>query len=201
MSWGDITKKRAREILKKYYTDEYKDTGVKGGKYLFNWCEEYKELINNCVVCCVTSEIDYIIKKSYEDTGAPLSYEDLDLFDVDSFIEDVTNNHKEEVKKWLIDSGFNPNETLKTLDKEDLKLMCDELNLGSGDYETEIYEWWVIDELLLYRLEQQGEVILNNKFWGRQTTGQSVSCDNSVIEAFISMLEDRFYLSKEDFVK
>jgi len=41
---------------------------------------------------------------------------------------------------------------------------------------------------LLYWLRQQeGQVFLND-VWGRQTTGQSISLDGSVIDAFIEML-------------
>lgn len=58
---------RAKEIIKLY------DSGKKD---LFNWCDEYNEFVHDCVLYCVSSEWDYMLKKSYEDSESPVNYED-----------------------------------------------------------------------------------------------------------------------------
>lgn len=179
----NITKQRMQEILKRY----------EGGDHdLFNWCEEYKDFVNSCTHGNVNAEIDYILKKSYEDSEAPLSYEDIpEQLDEDGFIDWVCKEKPEEVKEWLRDHGFNENEALKSLDKDDLISIAQDLD-EDGEYlkQGEVYEWHVISDPLLYRLEKQGEIILNGIFWGRQTTGQSIQLDACVIDAFIAILED-----------
>lgn len=198
----NLTKERAKEILKQYETD----------KALFNWCEEYKDFINLNVGCCLSSEIDYILKKSYEDNEAPLSYEDLDLFDLNKAKEHILYKFDELSKEEHEDFLYKINEDLfqnldteeqreerlnkylETLNKEDLENLFNDLDLDTYEAHAEVYEWWFISDTLLYRLEEQGEVILNKCFWGRCTTGQHISLDYCCIEAFINLLKDRFDL-------
>jgi hypothetical protein len=214
---GDkMNKERAKEILKEYETR----------KDLFNWCEEYKQFVNECVSCCVTTEWDYILKKSFEDNDAPFSYNELDLIDYDSIREEITYNirnntsNKEELKDFIenlnlinITCGYlyfyDEESELKELLKKDVNEIqqelinyIDELSdegifalyeehpdiMGCAqDHQKEIYEWWVIQDPLKYRLEQQGETILNGA-WGRCSSGQSISLDYCVIRAYLSML-------------
>ena len=49
-----------------------------------------------------------------------------------------------------------------------------------------------VDALSIYanRLKQQGQIILDENIWGRQTTGQHISLDYCCISAFLSLLED-----------
>jgi hypothetical protein len=201
--WKNISDARAKQIIKKYETDEYKNTGVSGGKYLFNWCEEYKQFINDCVCYCVTSEIDYILKKSWEDSDAPLSYEDLDLFDIDTAREQALylyDENEEEYKEYSNDPDtFNRKVKnkgdfevfLNSLDKEELKELCENFNIDRDTTDAEIYEWWIISDPLKYRLEQEGEIFLNKEYWGRQTTGQGISQDSCCLDSFINLLKDK----------
>ena len=184
-----ITKERIKEIL----------TKAKNDKDLFNWCEEYKQFVNDCVHKCISSEVDYILKKSWEDREAPLSYEDLDFFDFDTTKEEILyayDDRETEFKEYANDeSTFNRRVKnkgdfevfLNSLNDDELKELCD--HFGIEPAEIEVYEWWVISDPLAYRLEKQGEIFLNG-FWGRCTTGQSISLDYCVIKAFLSMLED-----------
>jgi hypothetical protein len=44
----------------------------------------------------------------------------------------------------------------------------------------EVFEWWEVGEWLAEKLEAAGEVVIRNGYgdwWGRRTTGQSVSLD------------------------
>lgn len=204
--WRDITRERAKEIITKFETDTYEKEGVRGGEYLFNWCEEYKNFISECVNGCVSSEVDYILKKSYEDSDTPLSYEDIDLFDMDKAREHILYNYednKEELKEYANDKeSFNrkvKNKSdfevfLNSLDKEELQEMFNKFDfLERSEAEGEVYEWWIISDPLKYRLEQEGEIFLKGgcvEFWGRQTTGQSISLDSCCLHAFINYLKD-----------
>lgn|SRR3990167_2562639 len=191
-----ITKEKAQEILKRYNNGEHE---------LFNFCEEYKDFISNCVHSCVSPEVDYILKKSYEDNETPLSYEDLDLFDKDKAIEHLSYKFDESEQEF-IEYSNNP-ETfnrkvknrsdfevfLNSLSKDELKTMFEELNLDTYEAHTEVYEWWVISDPLKYRLEQQGEIFLKGgccDFWGRTCSGQSIALDSVCINAFIDLLKD-----------
>ncbi len=52
----------------------------------------------------------------------------------------------------------------------------------NGLYVFEIFEWWAVSCWLAGKLSEHGEVVLENEYWGRQTTGQAISND-SVIES------------------
>lgn len=187
-----IAKERRAEIIKIYES---------GKRDLFNWCEEYKQFIHECVLYCVSSEWDYMLKKSYEDSNSPVNYEDLDLFDIDKAINHLAYNYdtnEEEYKEYANNEGtFNrrvKNKSdfevfLNSLSKEELKTMFEDLDEDLSDAEGEIYEWWIISNPLEYQLEKQEEIFLNGA-WGRQSTGQSVSFDYCVIKAFIQWLKD-----------
>lgn len=198
-----ITKERKKEILEQY----------KNKSDLFNWCEEYQKFISDSVHQCVTTEWEYIIKKSYEDSDAPFSYEDLDLFDSDSAKEEILqvyNNINDEEKKEFLDElnlirigggyfEFDPDkinnfeEELNGLDDDDeIRTILEEhpdINGDSYAHQIEVYEWWIISDPLYYWLTKQGEIIINGA-WGRCTTGQSISLDYCCMKAFISMLEE-----------
>jgi len=199
-----ITKQRAKEILKAY-NDPNPEHDVKKGYNLFNWCEEYKDFIGNCVHGCVSYEVEYILKKSWEDNEAPFSYEDIDLFDLDKAKEHILYNFDDDEEKFKEYSN-NPDTFnrkvknkgdfevfLNSLDKEELKELFNEFNLDTSEADAEVYEWWVISDPLKYRLEQQNEVFLEGgccSFWGRCTSGQAISLDSCCINAFINLLKD-----------
>ena len=61
------------------------------------------------------------------------------------------------------------------IDKLDDKIS--ELQTEDGNY-REVYEWWDVSPWLCNRLEEYGEVVIPSMaYWGRQTTGQSISLD------------------------
>lgn len=191
-----ISKDRAMEILKIY----------KDGKHdLFNWCREYEDFINKSVCTCVSMEWEYMLKKSYEDSESPCNYEDLDLFNkdlaVESIIDILKNDKNEDELKDLFEKTNEENNLkiktigdyevyLKSLDNYDLRDLCqDEFKIYEDSTDSEVYEWWIIKDPLKYRLEEQGQIFLNDA-WGRCTTGQSISLDYCCIKAFLSMLKD-----------
>lgn len=193
-----MNKQIAEKILKRFKTETD----------LFNWCDEYKQYVSNGVSCCVTMEWDYMLKKSYEDNESPVSYEDLDLFDSDLFIERLEyeyNNADDEIKKELIENINNEIKTFEELkkylenkDNDDLKEILNDIDrlidIDLSECEAEIYEWWVLGDDLKYWLGQENEIFLNDA-WGRCTTGQSISLDYSVRHSFLNMLSQRYNLT------
>ena len=186
MSYLNITKERAKEILKQYEED----------KAIFNWCKEYNDFVNSNVLVCVSVEWDYMLKKSYEDSESPVSYEDLETpyIDFEQLRDDFKENKEKlkDYKKWLKRKGIEDTETdFESEDEDNLKEYLEDTNqIEEYERNIEIYEWWIIEDPLKYRLEEEREIFLNGA-WGRQTTGQRIILDNVVIHAFISWLEDR----------
>ena len=189
----NITTQRKQEILKKFETD----------KDLFNWCEEYKQFVNESVHQCVSSEWDYILKKSVEDSNTPFSYEDINLFDTDKAKEHALYNYDTNEKKYTeyannpdtfnrkVENAADFEVFLNSLTKNELETLFEDLKLDTDDARVEIYEWWIISDPLAYRLEKSDCIFVGGA-WGRQTTGQSISLDYCVIKAFISWLNDSY---------
>ena len=195
-----ITTERKDAILKKYDS---------GDHALFNWCDEYNNYISSSVNLCVTLEVEYILKASIEDKDAPFSYDDLDLFDndkarehilykYDSFSIDEKSLLRSEVELCLgikINKS-NLSKSLDKLDKDQLKNIFSELDLDTYNANAEIFQWFIVSEPLIWGLKEQGEIILNDYYWGRQCCGQHISLDSVCITAFIEWLKD-LYTSPE----
>jgi hypothetical protein len=191
-----ISQDRIKKIIKLYETDKKRD--------LFNWCEEYKQFVGECALYCVSNEWDYMIKKSYEDNESPVNYEDLDLFDVDRARDHLTyiyDKNEEEFKEYAnnqetfnrrVNNKSDFEVFLNSLDIKELKEMFEKFEIDLSEAEAEVYEWWIISDPLKYRLEQRGEIFLNGA-WGRCTTGQSISLDETVIKAFIDTIKDQIH--------
>jgi hypothetical protein len=95
-------------------------------------CEpEFKKFVNYLRDGCynMTTEVEYILKKSIDDNEAPLKYDDY-------------------------------------------------------EQQIEVYSWYVLSDCILRQLQKRGEVVLNDYFWGRQCTGQSIEMDEIMIEIF-----------------
>lgn len=152
----NITRERAKDILNKYKTN----------KALFNWCDEYKQFVEDNVLFNNNSEVDYILKQSYEDRETPFSYED---------IENLYYTEEEIKKNYKLD--------LEDLNEEEQEEFIKE----HMEEPKEVLSWIVITDYLKYEFEEQKEVLLNN-YWGRQTFGQAYSLDGCLMKAFINKI-------------
>jgi hypothetical protein len=152
-----MNKERAKEILIKYKTD----------RDLFNWCEEYKQFVQDNVYFNDTMQIEYILKRSYEDIETPFNYED---------IENLYYTEEEIKIMWEYE--------LKTLSEEEQKEF---IKTKLEEEQKEVLCWISISDYLRYEFEQQKEVLLNN-YWGRQTFGQAYSLDSCLIHAFLNKI-------------
>ena len=60
---------------------------------------------------------------------------------------------------------------------DELEDKISELQAEDGDFK-EVYEWWDVSGWLCDKLQGYGEVVIPHMgYWGRQTTGQSISLD------------------------
>jgi len=166
--------------------------------------EEYKNFCDTYLnMYLMNEEVEYILKKSFEDSETPFSYDDFEHFYFDDDLakdeiieqfKSMNKEEKEEFTEYLKDNfiiGLDSEEELiRSLNEEETKKLIEEelnLNLRVEDYErqTEVMQWFLVcDDRILEQLEKRDEVILNNKFWGRQCYGQSITMDGVIIEIF-----------------
>jgi hypothetical protein len=195
--------KEAKQILEKSKTQ----------KDMFNWCEDYKDFVSTNIYACVTSEWDYMLKRSYEDSESPCSYQDFPstYFDEYEMIEAIKEKLKEDdldkteefdfistyidvdgekltKKEYVLFEQY-----LKDCDSEQLRDMIEkepflnDLDVYDYEHENEIYEWWLCSDYL--RGLMSDEVFCNGA-WGRQSTGQHMSLDYAMMEAYKKSLRD-----------
>ncbi len=55
---------------------------------------------------------------------------------------------------------------------------------------AEIMEWLIVDESMIRELKAQGEVVLDNRYWGRRCTGQQPYMDD-VIKRIVANINER----------
>ncbi len=68
------------------------------------------------------------------------------------------------------------------------------------DYDSEIFEWWLVTPWLYYRLKEREETVAdwcNLRFWGRRTTGQTITLDE-VMQQIQRETKYADYLDKEE---
>ena len=91
--------------------------------------------------------------------------------------EDITNLQKTD--EMLEDDGYETAE-----EKEKAR--------DNGEDTQEIFEWWIVSNWLLEKLEAHGEPVLKTElgdWWGRTCTGQAILLD-SVIETIYKEMRD-----------
>jgi len=200
-----MNKERAKEILLKY----------KEKHDLFNWCEEYEEFVNNNIHCLVNEEAEYMLKKGWEDNESPLSYDDINLDDYESLKENVIyeieNNYKEEQEQKdlreeinLVKSGgtyfdIEEKESFKefidNLENEDLRVLADEV-FQIEPNQKEVFQWFIVSSDIAHAIEEQGGVILNENWFGRECCGQSLSMDYMFIKIYLDKL--KYWFTEEE---
>lgn len=201
----ETTKERKAELLKMNYGDLQSQTEYKNyiEKVVFN-----KSCLMNEEVEYILKQSyeDNDAPFSYEDIP-PVYYDEdemkadiLKVFEELTEDEDATEEEfKEEVESFEGDLYFinKPKDTLNAIRlylndcyEDELKKMIEDepflndINLDDYERQTEVMQWFLMDERLLRQLEQRGELVLNDKYWGRQTFGQMLDMDGVIIEIF-----------------
>lgn len=162
-------------------------------------------LFKNEVYVCVSSWAEESFKRelfSYDDIENFYSYPEWsgkvcgeDLY-FEGGSDDLRNEFLEKLDEIEADSQslFDDGKiSSATHDRncESVSAAKDEVN----DLETEpqeIYEWWIVSRFLAKDLVNQGAPILDNDygvFWGRTTTGQSISMDGVIHQIAKNLIE------------
>lgn len=137
------------------------------------------KLVGREVNVCVSGLIEYILQKSYEDTNAPFSWDDVENYYID-------NSEEIEELQEQIDE-LEELEELTQEQKEQLEKLNDKIEELENEQEEpqEIYEWWSVSNWFADKLKAKGQCILSdgwNSYWGRCTSGQAILLDHVISE-------------------
>lgn len=117
---------------------------------------------------CVTSMVDYVLGKSWEDANAPFTW------------DDVSNAYEYVCPEC--------GETILSSDDDHAACEYCDWTGGSDELATElqdIFEWWSVSGWLCERLKEEGcPVIEDQNLWGRTCTGQSITLDGVIEKIF-----------------
>ena len=158
--------------------------------------------LQNCIV-------EYILSKSWEDTNAPFSYDDITNYsyygsvEIGGYWEELTEDERDqklELYEHLRDRADRVFDELEELQREadqeydDLQekidrwepvkdkyqTICENLESMDFDEKPEIYQWFSCSDWLIRELEEHGQCTVDNEFWGRQCCGQSITLDHVI---------------------
>lgn len=123
-----------------------------------------RKFVKREVLALATMTTEYILKKGWEDTDAPFSYDDVENVyqpvcpECGEVVEEVENDEGEMVYKCEY---------------------CDWEDEDEPDTQPqEIYEWWLVTDWFAKKLRDMGEPILvDEQIWGRTCTGQAILLD------------------------
>lgn len=184
-------------------------------------------LIEREVYCCMTSEVEYMLSKVWDnDEDNPFDENDYDAIMLPYCPEcEQTYGFEETTVDELNDEDFETDVGLndetdeledgflcpicgfwhKTVDGarkccgvDETVYKCIECGklCNEDEYEQldtkpeEVYEWWAVSKWFGEKLKEQGCVVIESwgkSYWGRCTTGQSISLDGCIVNIAKSM--------------
>ena len=148
-----------------------------------------KLLVSNHVFSNITLYIDYIIKSSYELPDAPVMYED--LYPYSTYYSSLLDtNYTQSELTHLIETYEDELQTATSqVKRNEVNAVLEELSSlleeGTPDY-PEVYEWYIVSPYLANQLKNQGEIIINDTLWGRQSTGQAIYLDGCITDIVLA---------------
>lgn len=139
-----------------------------------------QKFVDREVYSCATGMVEYILSKSWDDSNAPFSYDDIENYYKPKCSECGSSYGFKEVERDIM----NDDEEHVPTDGYECE-NCGEF-FAEDDYNDldtepqEIYEWWQVNDMLARDLIAKGEPVINDGFgyiWGRTCTGQSIMLD------------------------
>ena len=127
------------------------------------------KLVNREVFCCMTSEMEYILQHSYNESDPLYSWDEV----YDCCVARRCGECGEE--DWF-DEDDEGNHICKGCGHKYSEEEYEELDVA----DPEIYEWWAVSNWFGEKLREHGEVVLdgwNKQIWGRQCSGQAILLD------------------------
>lgn len=188
----------------------YKVNGVEYDSWSAKNQRIIDELVNREVYCCMTTEMEYMLsKKTFDfDDDNPFDDDDIMALDVHHcpkcgddecfetvLIDDLSKEelHTEENTYICPECGLEYTEFEEAQeccgrDVEVHRCSCGTI-LNEDEYQdtlssAEVYEWWAVSKWFGEKLKEQGCVVIDSwgkSYWGRCTTGQSISLDGCVV--------------------
>lgn len=127
-----------------------------------------ERIVNNEVLTCQSSLVEMLLQNDLA------SYDDI----INMYVD---NSEKIEELQNKIDE-IEENEELTEDQENEISELEERIEELAQEEEEpqEIFEWWVVSDWLADKLEEAGEPILKSDYetwWGRTTTGQSISMD------------------------
>ena len=169
------------------------------------------EVVYREVYCCVSTMAEYILKKSWEDSDAPFSNEDIEnpmqsaefKWDEEWIIicsteeleewkaereSDIEENRESELQDIEDDPQDDDEERIEEINENyddqliELEDVCNEAESQLDEYK-EIFEYWICSPWLISKLSERNEAVIEHEqIWCRCTTGQSISIDGVIRE-------------------
>lgn len=139
-----------------------------------------RKLVQRDVHANVNSMVDFILSQSYEHEP-PFTWDDIENFymypEYSGKHASVYTGKEEDIQEAI-------NSLKEKLDETEDEDVCAEIEEEIQDLEEletepqEIYEWWIVDSMMMEHLARLGEpVIRHENLWGRTTTGQAILLD------------------------
>lgn len=178
-------------------------------------------LVNREVLCCMTSEVEYMLGRVDEDDAdnpfdesdcdnmykkycpiceSSCGFQEISVGDLEDGDFKKENGYINDTDEWgdgyacpvcglLYESAQQARECC---DEDEFVYKCENCgkiyNQDEYDYLDErceeVYEWWAVTNWLGEKLKQHGCIVIDSfgkSYWGRQTTGQSISLDGRII--------------------
>ena len=148
---------------------------------------EVDAFVQREVIYCVSSLV-WELSKIWE--HLPSEYQDdiLGAYQGNPDYEEAATNHG-----WVLDEDgcivIGESETADSWEEA-----CSRMDIDLSEYQSEVYEHWVVSNFLANDLEAQGEKIIRDfmgieAIWCRQTTGQSISMDRVICDVWDALQE------------
>lgn len=168
--------------------------------------KEFDKFLDNEIKGLFNSEVEYILKKSYEDKDTPFNYDDVENLTtlrqddlINDMLEILQDMEKDDLNDLFKQVNKEYNLKIKKIgdfevflnqNKNDLQIITEDYfnTLDFWDYEEqqEVYQWFSVSDWLENKLSEKGEVIIKNcNYWGRSCFGQSISMDKVLQEIFL----------------
>ena len=169
------------------------------------------KLVAREVYCCMTSEMEYMLSKTYRDEDNPFDEDDLAVTFVlfcpkckstygmeRKMAIQLSDEDLEREEGWNDEVGYlcpicgswfeTAQEAKECCGLFDI-YKCHECGAvhdadDVGSKQEDIYEWWAVSRWFGEKLQRQGCVVIEaygKSYWGRTTTGQSISLDGCVV--------------------
>lgn len=129
----------------------------------------------------MTSEVEFILRAAEYNENSPFCFDDIENYTATAEYHNgegwltLTEEQRDELIEELEDNRTDEND-------EETDQKIDELNELDFQY-PEIMQWFYVDDRLLHRLNEIGECVLEDKYWGRCTFGQSITLDYCIQQA------------------